>query len=481
MRLIEAWQALWQQPRPAFAQQRTFERAGRLALSQLVCLGRHTLTHLIATSGHHDRDWSADYRLFEQARFQPSELFRVVRNAVESQLPERAPFVALMDDTLFRTRGRKVAGAAWRRDPLGPPFQCNLVWGQRFLQIAAALPSGEGPSPARAIPIDFRHCPSPQKPHRSDSPAVWADYRARQKNDSLSNRGIQRLQELRRALDEESGGQDRSLIAAVDGSFTNGTVLKHLPAHTALVGRLRKDAKLYALPDADFPRGAGRKKSYGTRLPTPEQIRQNPDFPWQTVRVFAAGKEHDLRVKTVAPLRWRTAGGNLNLRLVIVAPLAYRPTQQSRLLYRDPAYLLCTDPSLPLPQIVQIALWRWEVEVNFRDEKTLLGAAQPQVRTPQAVETVPPFLVAAYAFLLLAAHQTASLPGMLHSMQPKWNQKTFPQRPSTAQLLSLLRNQLWGLGMEQRLFSGFDSPSTPTTKPPKLQNSLPFAVFYASQ
>src|SRR4030067_127849 len=105
--------------------------------------------------------WSPDFRLFEEARVQPDALFRVARQAVETQLPPGAPFVALMDDTLFRKRGRHIAGTAWRRDPLGPPFQTNLVWGQRFLQLAAARRGRQGPSPARAIPIDFRHCPSP--------------------------------------------------------------------------------------------------------------------------------------------------------------------------------------------------------------------------------------------------------------------------------------------------------------------------------
>lgn len=478
---MDIWQALWNQTRPAFRQQRTFDRAGRLALSQLVCLGRHTLTQLIATSGRHAVDWSADFRLFEEARVQPDALFRVARQAVETQLPPGAPFVALMDDTLFRKRGRHIAGTAWRRDPLGPPFQTNLVWGQRFLQLAAALPDRQGPSPARAIPIDFRHCPSPPKPRRNAPPEAWQTFRDRQKTDNLSARGVARLQTLRQALDEDSGGRERALIVAVDGSFTNRTVVQPLPPRTALIGRLRKDAKLYALPDGNPTAGRGRKKAYGVRLPTPEQIRQDDAFPWQTVRVFAAGRFHDVRIKTVAPLRWRPAGGERVLRLVVIAPLAYRPTQHARLLYRDPVYLICTDPSLPLNRLVQTALWRWEVEVNFRDEKTLLGTEQPQVRTPQAVETVPPFLVAAYSFLLLAAQQTTTLPHTLHVLQPKWARKHNAQRPSTAQLISLLREQLWGLGMERRNFSGFVNGSSPTAKPLKIENALASAVFYASQ
>ncbi|MDR2051685.1 MAG: hypothetical protein LBQ63_07950, partial [Deltaproteobacteria bacterium] len=38
--------------------------------------------------------------------------------------------------------------------------------------------------------------------------------------------------------------------------------------------------------------------------------------------------------------------------------------------YRNPAYLLCTDPDLPVERLLQAYLWRWEIELNFRDEKT---------------------------------------------------------------------------------------------------------------
>lgn len=65
-----------------------------------------------------------------------------------------------MDDTLIRKRGRKVYGTGWKRDPLGPSFCSNFVWGQRFLQISAALPDQPIIGQARGIPIDLTHAPS---------------------------------------------------------------------------------------------------------------------------------------------------------------------------------------------------------------------------------------------------------------------------------------------------------------------------------
>jgi hypothetical protein len=40
-------------------------------------------------------------------------------------------------------------------------------------------------------------------------------------------------------------GQDWSLWVVVDGSYTNRTVINHLPEATVLIGRIRSDARLY--------------------------------------------------------------------------------------------------------------------------------------------------------------------------------------------------------------------------------------------
>jgi len=47
-------------------------------LSHLVALSRHTVTGLITTSGRQWDDWSADYRLLSQERFDPDGVFSVV-------------------------------------------------------------------------------------------------------------------------------------------------------------------------------------------------------------------------------------------------------------------------------------------------------------------------------------------------------------------------------------------------------------------
>jgi hypothetical protein len=403
----------------------------------LVALGRHTITGLLTAGGQQFVDWSAAYRLFSKARFDVGRLFAVARRAVVEQLPDGQPLVALMDDTLLRKRGRKVAGTSWHRDPLGPPFRANFVWAQRFLQVAAALPEGPGPSRARAIPIDMLHCPPPRKPRKKAPEDEWARYRQQREASRISLRGAERIAQLRACLDADGQGQ-RALLMSVDGSYTNGSVLRSLPDRTTVIGRIRKDAKLYALPEP--AKGRGRRRVYGEAVPTPEQYRQDDSIPWQQTKAFLDGQLIDIELKAVGPLRWR-ASGERDLRLVIIRPLAYRPAQGRHLLYRDPIYLVCTDPGLPLPQLVQAYLWRWEVEVGFRDQKTLLGSGEAQVRKPEAVGRVPALIAAAYGFLHLAAKDqdlACQLP------RPRWNPSKPAQRISTQQAINLFRAELWG-------------------------------------
>ncbi|MCP4668198.1 MAG: transposase [Deltaproteobacteria bacterium] len=475
--LLDEFEAVWNQSREAFAQERTFQRAKQLALSSLVCLGRHTVTGMLTTGGRQFQDWSADYRLFSKERIDLDHLFDGIRTGVLEHLDKDAPVVVAMDDTLLRKTGPKASGVTWMRDPLGPPFQVNLVRGQRILQMSILLP-GEGfPGSARAIPIDFFHCPKPQKPKKNAQEEDWNNYRAALHVLNLNRQAVRRVKQLRQHLDTE-GGHKRQLIMVADGKFSNKTILKNLPEKTTLIARVRKDTRLYHLPEAST--GRGRKRVYGDLAPTPEELRQDKESPWETVSVFATGRFHDFKVKTLSPLRWRTAGARFDLRMVVIAPLAYRPRKGSPLLYRKPAYLICTDPDLSLEEIIQYYVWRWDIEVNFRDEKTILGAGQAQVRCEPSVELVPALTTAAYGALLLAAHKTfgpKKTPGMIPA--PKWRNQSKKQRASIMDLINHLRAEMWAKSMGVTNFSGFVTQRKEEQKPEKFIPHLPSAIVYS--
>ena len=438
-------------------------------VSQLVCLGRHTITGLITTAGRQFHDWSAEYRLYSHERVDPEPLFRAVRRAVGAAGDAHRPLVGALDDTLLPRRGTHIPDAQYLRDPLGPPFRPNLIRAQRWIQLSLALPAG--PNQARLVPVDFVPAPPAAKPRRTADARAWAAYRQRQRQQSLAQVGADRLRAFRAQLDAD-GNAHRPFWATVDGSYTNRTVLRTLPERTVLIGRIRGDAKLYAPPPPS--RGRGRRRVYGRPLPTPEAFRQDPTLPWKRVPAFAAGRIHRFRIKTVPIVRWR-ASGPRNLRLIIIAPLAYRLTTNGRLLYRKPAYLICTDPRAPLAEVLQAYLWRWDIEVNFKEEKSLLGIGHAKVRHPSSAVRVPAVAVCAYGLLLTAtarAFGANRLPRVLPP--PKWRRRP-KQRPSTQDVINHLRHELWCQGLR---LSHFVSPASDNTKCPKIVPPLESALCY---
>jgi hypothetical protein len=414
-----------------------FAKAHDLTISSLLTLGRHTITGLITTYGGQFRDWSSAYRLFERERMDKDMLFSPVLSEICGCIKDDAPVFSMIDDTIIRKRGRKICGTQWRRDPLGPAFHTNFVWGQRFLQASIALPDSDGSGRARAIPVDFIHAPGPLRPKKTASPDEWQAYRQKQKKTKISTVGAQCLHKLREQI------SDKKIVTAVDGGFTNSTVFKDIPSNTVLIGRIRKDARLFKSPDAQMTH-RGRKRIYGEPLPTPEQIRQDNTIPWLQVEAYAAGKRHTFDIKSVSPVRWKGTGDK-DVMLIVIRPLAYRKSANAKSLYRNPAYLLCTDLSLPLEQLLQAYLWRWEIELNFRDEKTVLGVGEAQVRTSCAVENVPALIVASYAFMLLASRSVDANKTCLP--QPKWRQSKPTDRLTTQQMIALLRSEFWRLGI----------------------------------
>ena len=125
---------------------------------------------MLTASGEQFKDWSSAYRLFKGERMNVDEIFTVIKEKlIKEQLSQQQAIYAHMDDTIFKKTGKKVSGTAWRRDPLGPPFHTNFLWGQRFLQLSIALPDNQSACISRAIPVDIHHCPTAKKPRKNDS------------------------------------------------------------------------------------------------------------------------------------------------------------------------------------------------------------------------------------------------------------------------------------------------------------------------
>jgi hypothetical protein len=414
-----------------FPQQRTRRRAIEHAVAFPCVMGRRTITRTLGALGRSDHDWSADYKLFSRSHWEADRLFEPVIDEYLDRFT-KGPVVAAIDDTKLRKTGKKIKGASWQRDPLSPPFHVNLIFGLRFLQVSLLFQHHrEGDYPARAIPVRFQEAPVLKKPGKRASDQDLKQYQRLKKEQNLSTQSLAVAQGLRADLDRR-GGADRLLLMVADGSFCNQTIFKAELERTEIIARCRKDARLC------FRAPAGERRKYDQQIFTPEQVREQKETAWISIRVNLGGKKRLVRYKEVKEVLWKRGAGTRKLRLIVLAPVPYKLSKHSRTLYRRPAYFLSTDLVTSTRLLVEACFDRWQIEVNHRDEKDLLGVGQAQVWSEHSIPRHPALAVASYSMLLLAALQSFG-PGRTsdYLLQPKWRKPS--QRPSLLDMVTLLR------------------------------------------
>ena len=400
--LLRTWLDILAGWRPAFHQQRSFDRALRQALGALTTLGRRTLSRLIASQGRQQQDWSADYRLHARAPWSADHLFQPI---LEKGVPLcRGRYLALaVDDTRIRKVG---------------------------LLLPLYRTSKQSP---RSLPVRFVECPAVKKPSKKASAADWEAWRECRKTSNLSARTVEILRGLRDACDA-AGGHKKIVLAVGDNSFCNRTVFRSTWSRVEVITRCRRDLKLCR------PAGSGRRIYDAVKF-TPEQVRHDESIPWRKVRVFYGGQWRKIKYKEVHGIYWQSGAGQRLLRLLIVAPLPYQAPGRARKYYRDPAFLLTTDLKGSVRELLQPYLDRWQIEVNHREEKDTLGVGQAQLRSSRSVPRQPAFVVAAYSALLLAGvlafgpDRAEAFPQL-----PKWRRSA--KRPSCLDLIAVLRKEM---------------------------------------
>jgi hypothetical protein len=417
--------------RGSFARMKSFERSLALALGLLCGVGRGTTTRGILALGRQHEDWSAFYRLCSRAPWDAESLFASAFK--ESLRWIKSDWVVVAyDDTRLKKTGKKIPGAQYHRDPLSPPFHPNLVYALRFLQCSVLLPlHSEGEARARAVPVSFELAPCIKKPGKMATAEELAAYKNACKERNLSTAFAANLARRRKVLDE-LGGAERLLVAAVDGSFCNKNCLKHIPERTLVIARARKDAKLC------LPASSGGLKKYDDVKFTPEDVLNNVAIPFEKVEVFFGGAKRELRYKKLENILWQGGTQTRPITLLALAPTPYKNSKDGRWLYRQPAFLICTSTGLDATRVLQAYLDRWQIEVNHREEKDLLGVGEAQVRSGKAVPRQPALVVAAYSVLILASLRAFGPGRSQHYPNlPKWRKNK--RRASIPDMLCVLR------------------------------------------
>jgi len=420
--------SLWN---PLFCKKQLFERARALGIGFLATIGRRTISNVSIFLGNLKSGYEANCAFFSRRKWDSVKLFNPILK--EGLKYVKGSYVAVAaDDTTLKKTGKKIKNAGWRRDPLSPPFHINFLWGLRFLQFSLISDPYLGVA-SRAIPVDFIESPVIKKPKKKASEEEIKAYKQAKKEHNLSTQFVQFAKKLKERL-VKICQETRKLLMVCDASFCNRVCMAI--EGVEILARCKKNAKL-----CFSYKGSRKRKKYADEKFTPEEIRQDKKYPWKSMTGFYGGKARIIKYKQVNNILWQGGTKDRKLMLIVLAPTPYRKRKKGKLYYRQPGYLLCTDTEGNVEELIQHYLNRWQIEVNHREEKSILGLGEAQVWNEKSIERQPAFHIAVYSMLLLSAKEIYQDNPQIDDNEPKWRRKR-PKRLTFRAMMGIMRAEI---------------------------------------
>ncbi len=435
---------------PAFTAP-TFAHALVLLYGTLLAVGPRTVTAALRAVGLAQHPHFGTYhRVLNRARWSPLRLSRQLLGLlVATFLPPDAPLVLLVDETLERRRGRRIAWRGAFRDPVrSTPGKPVTSPGIRWLCVALLVP----------VPWSTRPWAWPFLAVPALAPATSAKLGKRHRT------VVERTQLLVRLVRRWQPG--RELVLVGDGSYAAvslGHTCRQQPGTVRLVSRLRLDAALYDPPAPQPKSKRGPKPQKGQRQPNLAARLADPRTAWRRTTVpWYGGQDKELDLTSGTALWHRTGEAPLPLRWVLLrCPAQTLP----------PTALFCTDQAVCPRQVVAWFVGRWNLEVTFEEARAHLGLETQRQWSTRALGRTTPCLLGLFSLVVLLAH--ALHPQALPTRQTAWYAK--PEATSV-DALAAVRRHLW----QRRNWAGSDDDAHLMLIPRPLWESVHEAVCYAA-
>jgi hypothetical protein len=379
----------------------SFRTFTMLTCGFLTQTGKRTVCGILTGAGL-SRLWPHDraHYFFSRARWSPDELGICAAKLVVALLvPGGEPVEVLIDDTLFRRRGKKVWAASWFHDgsaqgPAKTGFGNNWV----VLAVRVRLPMVSRPA---AVPVMAKLVIK----GTASASRLW-----------LARRMATRLA-------RELPG--RHVHVTADSAYA-GEELKELPDGVTWTTRLRSNAALYGLPPERTGK-RGRPRVKGDRLPSLARIAATAAFSQVTVTRY--GRTETIAAAAVTCLWYYVTGAK---------PVTVILIRDKKETGYDLA-LVTTEKNPDIARVIERYAARWAIEVAIEDAKQLFGTGQARNRTASAVERTIPFMLACQAIAVTwyatAGHSPADTAAR-RANAPWYTAKT---EPSTADMTTKLR------------------------------------------
>jgi hypothetical protein len=372
----------------------------------LVCqVGEATVCGMLTAAGmstewHHARA----HRFFSRAVWSLDELGLQVMTLVVDRLVDPGAAVRLViDDTLFRRSGRKVADAFWQHDGAANSAS-KIAFGNNFVVLGVIVTL-----PFMTRPVCL--------------PVLIRIYR---------KGGPERSQLANQLVWIATTFLDRRRVEIVaDGAYACAH-FADLPERASLVSRLRANAALHRLtPPRTGKRGRPRVR--GERLPSLTHIASDRRRTWRTVTINRYGRTERVETLTLVCL-WYKVFAQRPVRVVLLRePGSNKPFDFA---------LVATDTDATPEQLIERYAQRWAIEVAFRDAKQITGVGQARNRVSLAVERTVPFGLLVQSLVVIwyaTSGHTEHVVADRRRLAPWYEQK---RDPSYLDMLTALRRQL---------------------------------------
>src|SRR6476659_2069321 len=425
---------------------RVWKWAKVLLIGAILAPGERTVAAILRVMGlSTERHFQNYHRVLNRAKWSSRALSRVLLVLLVSVfVPENAPLVIGIDETIERRRGRKIATRGIYRDAVRSSKEFFVkTSGLRWISMMLLTPI---PWAGRVWALPFLTALAPSE--------LYCRERGR-RHKKLTDWARQMGLQARRWL------PGREVVMLGDGSFAALELLAALARHGLVcVTRLRLDAALYEPAPPRRPGTVGRPRTKGARLPNLADVLAGAGTRWAEVVVPGWYGEGDRVVEVCSGTAvWRHAGSP-------VVPVRWVLLRDPRHRF-DPQALLCTDPARDPLQVVRWFVRRWQVEVTFREVRDHLGVETQRQWSDRAIARTTPCLLALFSIVtLLAARLDCRARSAVCS--DAWYRKP---RPTFVDTLAAVRRQFW---REQGLLLSARQPEVR-----KLRPTLRHAIVYA--
>jgi DDE superfamily endonuclease len=390
-----------------------------LLIGAILTPGKRTVTAILSVMGLRQNPHFQNYhRVLSRARWSSRAISRQLLLVLIQVFVPLGPIFLGLDDTVERRRGKKIRAKGIYRDPVRSSHSHFVkVSGLRWLSVMVLVPI---PWAGWTWALPFLPMLAPSERYHQ---------KCRRGHKKLTDWARQALRQVRRWLPH------RELIVVADSSFAVLTLLdtlRHLAQPVTMITRLRLDAALYEpVPDRS-PGQTGRPRLKGKRLPTLQQVLQDPTTAWTSVTIaqWYHEPERTVEVGSATAVWYHTGMPPVPIRWVLIRD----PLNKFR-----PQALLSTDLALSPTQIVTAFVHRWQVEVTFQEVRTHLGVETQRQWADLAIARTTPTLLGLFSVVTVLAHSlSVHLP--VTPRQAAWYAKA---TPTFADALALVRSHLW--------------------------------------